>query len=40
MAKATATPVWQIILAWTIVSIPFAWGVFEAVKASFRLFRP
>lgn len=40
MTKTTGTPLWQIILAWSVVAVPFLWGVVEAMKSAIHLFAP
>jgi hypothetical protein len=35
--KAPTTPNWKIALAWTIVLIPFVWGIVNTVQSSLAL---
>ena len=35
----TQTSRWTILLAWTIVTIPLAWGVYQSLVKSLPLFR-
>jgi hypothetical protein len=34
-----ATTVWQLMLAWGLVSIPLAWGVAQTVVNALKLFQ-
>jgi hypothetical protein len=38
-AEQGGTPVWQLILAWGLVSIPLAWGVAQTVVNALKLFQ-
>ena len=32
-SNSTATPLWVVVLAWTVVGLPMAWGVFRALQS-------
>jgi len=37
--EARGTPASMVIIAWLIVSIPLAWGVFQTIRTATALFR-
>jgi hypothetical protein len=37
--KAHRTPRWQIALFWTIVLVPFVWGIVDTLRSSLALMR-
>jgi hypothetical protein len=37
--KAHRTPRWLIVLSWTIVLIPFVWGIVNTLRSSLALMR-
>jgi hypothetical protein len=32
------TPLWLVVLAWVVVGVPLAWGVFQTLKKAAALF--
>jgi hypothetical protein len=34
------SPIVLILLAWLVVGVPFAWGVYNTLLSSMKLFRP
>jgi hypothetical protein len=38
MNQDRKTPMWKIVLAWTVVVIPFAWGIAQTVKTAGNMF--
>jgi hypothetical protein len=39
MTNETKSPVAVVLLAWLIVGLPLAWGVFNTVRNSMKLFQ-
>ena len=38
-ANQNGTPAWQLLLAWCFVGIPLAWGVYQTILNSLKLFQ-
>jgi hypothetical protein len=39
MAKMKKSPVWLVLLAWIVVSVPAGWGVYNTTRNALKLFQ-